>query len=444
MQKVYNWGKYPTIKSEVISFENTNQLYNELDISGNIISYGNGRSYGDASLQKKILATNKFNSLKKFNPITGILTCESGILLDDILSVFVPKGWFLPVSPGTKFISIGGAIASDIHGKNHHRDGSFGNYIIEMDVMCSDGSLITCSRSENIDFFNLTIGGMGLTGLILNAKIQLHKIETSFITQETKSLNNLDEIMDEFESQHDSKYSVAWIDTFAKKNQLGRGIFLKGRHTKKEELVDVNHINNHLITHNTSLLSIPFDLPYNFLNKFSGKLFNQIYYKLYESKISSRIIHYNEFFYPLDKLKHWNRIYGSNGFTQYQLVLPKETNRSVFKDIIKSIQDADASSYLAVLKLFGDQESFISFPMAGYTLSLDFPVNTSIFSLLDKLDQIVIRHGGRLYLAKDARMKRDVFFKTYCNAHDFREAISLLNNGSSYYSSLLSNRLGIT
>ena len=444
MQRISNWGKHPVINSDVVRFDNSNDLHEKIDITGKIITYGNGRSYGDASLQKKVVSTNRYNSLKDFDLKTGILKCESGVLLDDILSVFVPKGWFLPVSPGTKYITVGGAIAADIHGKNHHQDGSFGKYVIEMDIMRSDGTIINCSRQKNSDFFNLTIGAMGLTGIILDVKIQLHKIETAYVYQETKSFNNLDKIMDEFESQNNWKYSVAWIDLFARNNNLGRGVFIKGRHALKSELIDENFKINHLIKHKDSSLHLPFDLPSKFLNKFSGKLFNQIYYKLSYNKITSNIVHYDQFFYPLDKLRNWNRIYGSNGFTQYQLVLPKGIDRSVFKQIIRIIQDADACSYLAVLKLFGEQNDFMSFPMAGYTLSLDFPVSASIFLLLNKLDEIVIKHGGRLYLAKDVRMNKNTLLKTYKNANSFAEAISMLNNGPSYHSSLLSTRLGIT
>ena len=228
MQKIENWGRNPVIKSNVLYFENINQLSNQISSQSKLITFGNGRSYGDASLQDTILNTRRFNSLISFDEKEGILHCQSGILIDEILRVFVPKGWFMPVTPGTKFITIGGAVAADVHGKNHHLDGSFSNHIIELEVMKANGEVIKCSRKDNVDFYNITIGGMGLSGTILSVKFLLRKIETSYIIKESKRLNSLESIMDEFELNGDWRYSVGWIDGFSKGKNLGKGIFLRG------------------------------------------------------------------------------------------------------------------------------------------------------------------------------------------------------------------------
>lgn len=444
MQKICDWGRYPVIDSDVVAFDQITQLQDHLFKSKDIIAYGNGRSYGDASLQKNILSTKRFNIFKSFDDSTGILWCESGVLLEEILKVFIPKGWFLPVTPGTKYITVGGAIASDIHGKNHHQDGSFGKYIHEIEVMKSDGSIIKCSPDNNTDFFNLTVGGMGLSGVILNAKISLQRIETSYIIQQTKRVNSLDELLDQFEYYDNWKYSVSWIDTYATGKNLGRGLFIRGRHAKISDLESLYQKDNPLKFISSFNLSIPFEMPNFFINNKSSRIFNNLFYYSKQNKTSASITSYEKFFYPLDKLKNWNKLYGKRGFTQYQLVLPKTTDRKIIKKILKIIQEKKQGSSLVVLKLFGDQNSFISFPMAGYTISFDFPINHGTFLLMNELDKLVIEFGGRLYLAKDVRMSEEMFFKTYPNAKEFTNSISSLNSGKTRFSSLLSERLGIT
>ncbi len=444
MQGIHNWGCYPIIDADIVNFEQEDDLRKNLERKGEAIAYGNGRSYGDASLQKRVLVTKKYNSLHSFDYQTGILSCDAGILLSDILKVFVPKGWFLPVSPGTKFITIGGAIAADIHGKNHHHDSSFGQYIHEMRVMRSDGEIITCSRNQNNDFFKLTIGGMGLTGIILNVKVSLQKIETAYIHQKIIQSKSLNELLDQFESHDDWQYSVSWLDTYATGPNLGRGIFIKGRHLTTDELILPKHQNNPLDINLPRALSLPIDMPSGLLNNSTNRIFNSIYFHSKGRLSTDSIVSYEQFFYPLDTLKNWNRLYGKGGFTQYQFVLPDGTNRDVLKTILRKIQEKGEGSGLAVLKRFGEQHGFMSFPMPGYTLALDFPIKSSIFNLMKELDQMVMKHGGRLYLAKDVRMSEDMFLKTYPNADDFKHAISLLNNGSTKFASLLSNRLGIT
>jgi len=444
MRKVSDWGNYPVIEAEVRGFDSADQLRERLEQPGEVVAFGNGRSYGDASLQKKILLTRRFNKFLSFDEATGTFSCQSGVLFSEILDVFVPRGWFLPVTPGTKLITVGGAIAADVHGKNHHVDGSFGQHILSMDVMRNDGSVITCSQEENSDFFQLTVGGMGLTGVILNATFRLKKIETAYIREETVRTANLTEIMDCFDASNDWTYSVAWIDCLAKGDAMGRSIMMRGEHVKSGELVSPSHKHAPLNPKQGLQLGVPFTFPDFALNKLTMRAFNFAYYNKCRSGTHKSIVDYNSFFYPLDAIDNWNRIYGKRGFTQYQFVIPKEAGREGMHKILKRITESGLGSFLAVLKLFGEQEGFMSFPMAGYTLALDFPISAHAMDLFKELDAMVADYGGRLYLAKDSRMDTEMFEKTYPNAAKFRQAITMLNEGDTKFASLQSKRIGVT
>ncbi len=235
-QKIANWGNYPVMDSEVKSFSFDDQLGELVNSMDHFIPRGNGRCYGDASLAYKTISTLNYNRILSFDISNGIFECQSGLTLDKILEVTVPKGWFLPVTPGTKFITVGGAVGSDVHGKNHHVEGSFSNHIIDMDVMIADGSVLTCSATENPDLFEATCGGMGLTGMITRVKFSLKKIETSYIRQKQLKAENLEELLGYFEKYKDFTYSMAWIDCLTKGKHFGRGILIVGDHAKPEEL----------------------------------------------------------------------------------------------------------------------------------------------------------------------------------------------------------------
>ncbi len=444
MRKISDWGNYPVIEADVSGFDTTGQLRKKLEMPGEVIAFGNGRSYGDASLQDRMLLTRRFNKFLSFDEATGELCCQAGVLLSEILDVFVNRGWFLPVTPGTKFVTVGGAIAADIHGKNHHLEGSFGNHILSMDVMRNDGSVFTCSPTENADFYKITVGGMGLTGIILNATFRLKKIETAYIREETVRAANLDEIMDSFEASNDWTYSVAWIDCLAKGDSMGRSIMMRGEHAATGELVDPAHRKAPLKLKKGIELDVPFRFPNFALNKLTMQAFNFAYYNKCRPGTHQDLVSYNSFFYPLDAIANWNRIYGKRGFTQYQFVIPRSAGREGMRKILKRITDSGLGSFLAVLKLFGEQESFMSFPMAGYTLALDFPISFKAMELFKELDAMVADYGGRLYLAKDSRMDAAMFEKTYPNAGDFRQAIAMLNDGNTKFSSLQSKRIGLT
>ncbi len=444
MRKISDWGNYPVIEAEVNGFDTTEQLKRQLEQPGEVIAFGNGRSYGDASLQHKILLTRRFSKFLSFDATTGELCCQAGVLLAEILDVFVPRGWFLPVTPGTKLITVGGAIAADVHGKNHHVDGSFGQHIQSMEVMRNDGSVVTCSPTENAEFFNVTVGGMGLSGIILNATFRLRKIETAYIKEETVRASNLEEIMDGFEASDNWTYSVAWIDCLAKGDSLGRSILMRGEHASETDLIEQAQRAKPLAAKKGLKLGVPIDFPNFALNPLSMKAFNCAYYNKTRPGTHTNVVDYNSFFYPLDAVDNWNRIYGKRGFTQYQFVIPKEAGREGMRKILTRITESGLGSFLAVLKLFGEQDSFMSFPMAGYTLALDFPISVKAMELFKELDAMVADYGGRLYLAKDSRMDAAMFEKTYPNADEFRQAIAMLNEGETKFASLQSKRIGIT
>ncbi len=439
-QELADWGNYPVVEAEAHSFERAEQLASLLAEPGEIIAHGNGRSYGDASLQKRVIMTRQFASFLAFDEARGELTCEAGVLLAEILEAFVPRGWFLPVSPGTKFVTVGGAVAADIHGKNHHMEGSFGVHVVAMEVMRADGTVVCCSREEQPAFFALTVGGMGLSGVILRVTLRLKRIESAWMVQQTIRAPRLSGLMDAFESDEAWTYSVAWVDTLAGGDALGRGVLMRGEHAKKQEVVDRAQWGGA----RRRALELPFYFPTGVLNRGTMRAFNTLYYYRNRQEVRSSLVDYESFFYPLDGVGHWNRMYGKKGFMQYQFVLPRAAGRAAVEAILRKIQSSGLGSFLAVLKLFGKQESFISFPMEGYTLALDFPVSFEVFALMKELDAMVADWGGRLYLAKDARMDAAMFARTYPHADDFREAVAVLNEGPTSFASMLSNRLGIT
>jgi hypothetical protein len=422
---IANWGNYPVIEADEKSFSFKEQLNPTLLNTNEVIARGNGRCYGDASLAKNIISTLKYDKVLSFEITSGIFECQSGLTLDKILEIIVPKGWFLPVTPGTKFITIGGAVASDVHGKNHHVDGSFSNHILDIDVLLADGKTLTCSPTVNSDLFWATCGGMGLTGIITRVKFKLKKIESSYIKQKQIKAKNLEEIFHLFEEYKHYTYSVAWIDCLKKGKNFGRSILILGEHAKVKELDEQNQ-KDPLKLPGKKQITFPFTLPSFVLNQFTVKAFNFIYYNKNLKREINNIVSYEPFFYPLDAVLHWNRGYGKKGFVQYQFVLPLQSKTGLI-EIMKRISEEGLGSFLTVLKVFGKQDDLISFPKEGYTLALDFPVRKGLFKFLDELDEIVLRYGGRIYLSKDARMKPAIFWKGYSNAQKFITTVKKYN-----------------
>lgn len=440
-KQIANWGNYPAMESDEKSFAFDHQLKEVINSENTFIPRGAGRCYGDASLAQVTVSTLKYDNILSFDTVNGILECQSGITLDQVLEVIVPKGWFLPVTPGTKFITVGGAVASDVHGKNHHVDGCFSHHVVEMDVLTGNGETITCSPSSHTDLFEATCGGMGLTGVITRVKFDLKKIETSYIRQKQLKAANLDEVLQLFDEYKHYTYSVAWIDCLKKGKGFGRSILILGEHATVNELNEKQKANP-LKLPKKKQITFPFNLPWWVLNTFTVKAFNFLYYNKNTRKEINNVVSYEPFFYPLDAILHWNRGYGAKGFVQYQFVLPLEAKNGLV-EIMNRISSAGMGSFLAVLKVFGKQESLISFPQEGYTLALDFPVRKGLMEFLDELDEIVLKYGGRLYMSKDARMKPEVLQAGYPRLEQFKRIVRKYNPNNKLRS-VQSDRLLLT
>ena len=414
-----SWGGYPPARhTQVLSATwRDDPIPPSALTDSSCLCFGNGRSYGDACLNDggALIDARGLDHFISFNPEDGVLECEAGLLLSDIIRVVLPKGWFLPVSPGTQFVTVGGAIANDVHGKNHHRAGSMGHHIQTLQLLRSDGSRLSCSLSENSDLFRATIGGMGLTGLITRAQLQLKPVAGPYIDQELTPFSNIDEflaISEKADTQFE--HTVAWIDCTAKGKQLGRGIMMGGNHSEDPQE------NNAPSRHKS--LTLPFTPPFSLVNGMSLKLFNALYYRMQRRKSGRSRIHYRPFFYPLDNILSWNRMYGPKGFFQYQCVVPIALGTDAVREMLTQIQRQGAGSFLAVLKRFGNHPpaGMLSFAREGYTLSLDFPNRgQQTLELLESLDQITREVGGAVYPAKDARMSAESFQRYYPNWPEF-------------------------
>ena len=428
-----SWGMYPEIDNTVLKCDRVATLRKTVSSYPELIPHGNGRSYGDSALNKYIAHLRPRDYFLDFDETHGLLHVQAGVLLSEILEFFVPRGWFLNVTPGTKYITVGGAIASDVHGKNHHIDGCFSEHLMSFRIMLADGEIVTCDRINTPDLWRATCGGMGLTGIILDAKLHLTRINSRYLDQTTIKTKNLKETFEAFEANKDKPYSVAWIDCLAKSNKLGRSLLMTGEFRNDGKL-DYLHKNSG---------SVPFNCPSFLLNNYTVRAFNWLYYSRKRDTISTQRVDLDTFFYPLDSISHWNRIYGKSGFTQYQFILPKDSSYEGLKEILELISKSGKGSFLAVLKLYGkSNENWLSFPMEGYGLALDFKIENSIFELLNRLDNIIVKHNGRIYLAKDARVSKETFEKGYPEINRFRH-YRRENNMDKKFHSLQSKRLGI-
>ncbi|PSO54438.1 MAG: FAD-binding oxidoreductase [Cyanobacteria bacterium QH_1_48_107] len=442
------WGRYPVVKSylqrpeKISSFTDTNII--QESENGTVLARGAGRSYGDAALNPRgtTVLTERLNRMLAFDEKTGILCCEAGVTIKEILEIFVPRGWFPAVTPGTKFVTVGGAVAFDVHGKNHHQDGSFSRHVQNLKLMLASGELVQCSPHENSDLFWATVGGMGLTGMITEVEFALHPIQTAYIKSHNIKARNLDEaiaLFDQYEPQY--QYSVAWIDCLASGRALGRSILMFGNHAAIEDLNPEQQADP-LQLKPKRRFKVPFDLPTGLLNRYTMSRFNALYYARQRSRQVRSIVNYDSFFYPLDFLWDWNRLYGKWGFIQYQCVFPTEVSREALVEVLQLCSQKGWGSFLAVLKRLGSQEGWLSFPMPGYTLALDMPVKPKLWKFLDQLDQLAIRYGGRVYLAKDARLTPEAFRAMYPSFPKWLEVKSQVDPDNCFCSAL-SERLQI-
>lgn len=411
--KVASWGRLSADPHEVVFLDDPRDAAARIGSRHPGIAYGMGRSYGDVCLNPHGVLWNAtgMDHLISFDRETGILRCESGAVLRDIQAATVRDGWMLPVTPGTQIVTVGGAIANDVHGKNHHRLGSFGDHVREIVLARTDGEIITCGTEARRDWFCATVGGIGLTGVVLEAEIQLRRVAGPWIDSETIPYGTLGEFFSlADESESGWEHTVAWIDCAP--GREGRGLFMRGNHSALSDAASPSGRG----------VAFPFTPPVSMVNRLTHKPFNMAYYHLKAWKAGRKVERYDTFFYPLDNIHEWNRMYGPRGFFQYQCVVPREVGRDAVAAILREAAKAREGSFLAVIKTFGARAPFgmLSFPRPGVTLALDFP-NHGVTSLrlFERLDRIVTEAGGRLYLAKDARMSRETFEAGYPRAAEF-------------------------
>lgn len=423
---ITSWGKVLRPEHELLGLSSRHApLPQPESPQTTMLPYGNGRSYGDSNLNPggALLQGRHLDRLIAFDAATGVLRCEGGVLFSELLRLIVPQGWFLPVTPGTQFITVGGAIANDVHGKNHHVAGSFGNHVRRFELLRSDGSRRECSPTEHPDWFAATIGGLGLTGLITWAEVQLKRIANPYLDTESIKFRSVGEFFElSAQSERDFEYTVSWIDCAFDDGRLGRGLFNRGNHAPA--------------TMNTALLpkglpsgvaehsrTVPITPPISLINPLSLKSFNTLYFHKQRSEVVRSLQHHRPFFYPLDALLEWNRIYGPRGFYQYQCAVPPKDALRTTEALLKAIARSGLGSFLAVLKQFGEPASrgMLSFPTPGTTLALDFPnQGPRLHTLFAELDRIVMAAGGRLYPAKDGRMGPALFKAGYPRWSEFQ------------------------
>jgi FAD/FMN-containing dehydrogenase len=404
-KQVFSWGRYPKTAHQYVhrpAWNDQVPCILSAAAAGSLLPYGLGRSYGDSCLNdgRELIDCRRLNRILGFHESSGMVRCESGVSLSEIIDVLLPKGWFLPVTPGTRFVTVGGAIANDVHGKNHHRAGSFGAHVRQIALHRSHDGLVICNAEQNVDMLRATIGGLGLTGVIAWADIQLKRVAGPWIDAEVVQFQSLDSFLElSRESDGRFEYTVAWLDCFAGKNL--RGIFFRGNHAS-ERGMEVRRKRGP---------KLPIALPGWMLNRYTVKAFNSAYYKIHSAKKGESVVPYNSFFYPLDSVGQWNLLYGRNGFLQYQCVIPENDVEAV-GELLERVAHSGMGSFLGVLKQFGSAPSagVLSFARPGITVALDFAMRGErTLKLLQSLDEVVRQSGGALYPAKDARMSPALF-----------------------------------
>ncbi len=417
------WGRFPTEPARVYRPEKVAEvaaIWANPGLQG-AISRGLGRSYGDAALNRDgaVIDQTHLNRLLAFEAASGALECEAGASLADIVQTFLPRGFFLPVTPGTQFVTVGGAIAADVHGKNHHRDGSFTNFVDWLDLLTPGGQLLRCSREDHPDVFWATAGGMGLTGSILRARMRLRRVDSAWVLMDCVRAAGLEALWKAMERSDDQfEYSVAWVDATARGGRLGRGVLMQARHAAAGQVE--SHRRKPLAWPRRAKLSVPFDFPAWALSHSTVSAFNRAYYHGHAGGLGM-LVDFESFFYPLDRLRRWNRMYGRRGFVQYQVVLPHATARQGVATLLERFAETRRASFLAVLKRLGEASGgLFSFPMPGYTLALDIPCDSGLAAFLQRLDGLVAEWGGRAYLAKDSTMSAEHFAATYPRLEEFR------------------------
>lgn len=435
------WGRHPVQQCRVYRPEKVSELAEVLADApaGGLIPRGLGRAYGDAALNEggAVVSHLRLNRMLGFDEATGVLECEGGVSLGEIVDAFLPRGWFLPVVPGTRHVTVGGAIAADVHGKNHHADGTFGRFVDEIRLMTPGRGPLACSREVEGAAFRATLGGMGLTGSIVCARMRLMRVPSAWMTVDQQPTRDLDDALARFTAADAGhRYSVAWIDALARGRHLGRGVMLLGDHAPASAIPG-----DPFARRTKGTRSIPFDPPSLLLNRLTVGAFNRAYRAAHGAK-TGMIQPLEPYFWPLDVVGGWNRLYGRRGFIQYQLVVPPGAENALAA-VLERAAASGRASFLAVLKRFGPAgEGLLSFPMEGWTLSLDFPVAAGIREMVEMMDNMVADAGGRVYLAKDALLDAPMFARMYPAADAFRAVRATLDPDGVMTSSL-ARRVGL-
>ncbi len=440
-ERLSGWGGYPALDCRVEDFRGARALRRSFAAGGTLVARGAGRAYGDAALNPGLtLSMLEHDRIGAFDPESGLLDCEAGVLLADVLRAFVPRGWIPPVLPGTRFVTVGGMIAADAHGKNHPARGSFGAHVESFVLATPDGEIHECGRASRPDLFRATLGGMGLTGVILSARLRLERVETAYIAAETLAARGLDEALALFAASASWPCRVAWLDWAARGAAFGRALVVRGKPLARAALPE-RLAGAPLRLRPARRFRVPAAAPPGLLNRVSVAAFNALHFRRGRARAGVRPVPLESFFFPLDGVEEWSRLYGRRGFVQYQCALPKRESAAGLAEIMERVAASRRRPYLAVLKPLGPEgEGLLSFPMEGCTLALDFPARGDAMALLDSLDAAVHARGGRVYLAKDARCAPERIRQGYPRLDAFLDVRAATRSG---VASALSARLDI-
>lgn len=431
--RVSGWGRFPTVDAQVL----TPRSYADVAAAvaqGPVTPRGLGRSYGDSSLGPRMLDLTGLDHLISFDGATGLVTCEAGVSLAEIIDTMLPRGWFPPVTPGTRHVTVGGAIASDVHGKNHHRDGSFADHVVSFRLLLASGEVVEVSRTSHPDLFRATCGGMGLTGVILEASFTLRRVASRRVDETVIKAPDLAATLTALEEHAGATYTVAWTDLVATDRGLGRSLVMLGEHADDGDLAPGG---------GGTRARVPIDAPSVLLNRVTVTGFNALYYARVRRPVVRHRVDYGPFFHPLDAIADWNRLYGRPGFLQHQFVIPRSAGTDALQEAIALVARSGLASPLAVLKVLGPgNDHHLSFPREGYTLTLDLKAGPRALALCDELDRLVLAAGGRFYLTKDSRMSAETFAASYPRLEEF-EAVRRKYGADGVFVSAQSRRLGL-
>lgn len=438
-REIAGWGRHPRVSALVARPETRRHLIEALKDrnGGPVLAHGLRRSYGDAALLAggRVIDASRTDRMLSFDPDSGWLRCEAGVSIADIVSTFLPRGYFPPVVPGTKYVTVAGALASDIHGKNHHVAGTWSNHVRDVELLLASGEVVRCDGNQNPDLLRATAGGQGLTGIILAMDVRLARTEPS-IEMESIRVPDLEGFLRVSEESAGFPYTVGWIDGTASGRAIGRGVFMRGRTlagrlaNRREKgvsaLIDGRYLSTNWL-----------------LNPLFIRAFNSLYYRR-QAGSKRRHVTFDRFFFPLDAIRNWNRMYGSRGFFQYQFVVPADPDCKAVRAVLEAVASSSAGAFLGVIKEFGVQANGgLSFPIPGVTVALDFPnTGPKLLALLDRLDGLVADAGGRVYLSKDARLGRDAFRRMYPEWREWK-AVKDHYDPHGVFQSELGKRLGL-